>query len=268
MLKIGDFAKLGRVSIRMLRHYDELGLLRPASTDPSSGYRYYSAQQLPRLNRILALQDLGFSLDQVGVLMRDELSAERLRGMLLLKQAELQDRVRAEQERLARVAARLEQIERERQPVVYDVVRKTLPAQLVAGVRGIIPSHPAIGELFGELLGYLSAYRVNGLAAAIWHDDVNDERRLDAEALVYLRAPLPPTERVQIYELPSVNVASVVHHGPLQRLPEAYAAMVAWIEAQRYRIAGPNRELYIQYTLPARQDDPSYVTEIQFPIEC
>lgn len=199
MLKIGDFAKLGRVSIRMLRHYDEIGLLRPATTDPLSGYRYYSAQQLPQLNRILALQDLGFSLEQIGVLMRDDLSAEQLRGMLLLKQAELQDRVQAEQERLGRVAARLEQIERERQAVAYDVVRKQLPAQLVAGVRGTIPSHPAIGGLFEKLLGYLRAYRVVGLIAAVWHDDVSDEQWLDAEALVYLRAPLPPTEWVRVY---------------------------------------------------------------------
>jgi DNA-binding transcriptional MerR regulator len=266
MLKIGDFAKLSRVSIRMLRYYDELGLLVPEQVDPVSGYRFYAAQQLPRLNRILALQDLGFSLEQVGQLLHEDVSLEQLRGMLRLKQAELQGRVLAEQERLGRVAARLVQIEREGQTPAYDVVLKETPPQLVAGVRGFIGGYPAIGELFGELIRYLIGYRAVGLMGAIWHDDVSDERRFDAEALVFLRAPLPPTQRVQVYELPAATMASVVHHGPLLELGVAYESLVRWLEAQGYTISGANRELYVHYALPSRQDDASYVTEIQFPV--
>jgi DNA-binding transcriptional MerR regulator len=87
MLSIGDFARYGRVSVRMLRHYDTLGLLLPARVDPASGYRFYTAAQLARLNRIVALKDLGFTLDQVRAMLDEQVSAEQLRGMLRLRRA-------------------------------------------------------------------------------------------------------------------------------------------------------------------------------------
>jgi DNA-binding transcriptional MerR regulator len=89
MFTIGDFARHGRVSARMLRHYDAIGLLRPARTDPFSGYRHYAAAQLAQLNRIIALKDLGFTLQQVQEILEDRVSTEELRGMLTLRQAEL-----------------------------------------------------------------------------------------------------------------------------------------------------------------------------------
>lgn len=266
MLKIGDFARLTRVSIRMLRYYDELGLLKPAHIDTATGYRFYTAQQLPRLNRILALQDLGFGLEHVGQLLREDLSVEQLKGMLRMKQHEVQQRVEAEQERLARVAARLAQIEHEDRPPAYDVVRKDVPAQLVAGVRGAIEHYAAVGGLFEEVLAYLAPYRVSGMPAAIWHADPVEAATIDAEAVVFLREPIPASTRVRVYELPAVTMAAVVHHGPFTTLGLAYDAIVHWIDAQGYRIAGANREIYVHYTLPARQDDPGYVTELQFPI--
>jgi len=103
MLKVGEFARLAQVSIRLLHYYDQLGLLSPAMVDRSSGYRFYSADQLPRLHRILALKDLGLSLEEVARLIDGAVSAEELRGMLLLKQAELRQRVTEEQARLDRV---------------------------------------------------------------------------------------------------------------------------------------------------------------------
>jgi len=267
MLKIGDFAKLTRVSIRMLRHYDELGLLSPASVDAHTGYRYYTVQQLPRLNRILALHDLGFSLEQVKDLLQEDLPFEQLKGMLRLKQAELQNKLLAEQERLARVAGRLEQIEREQQSSPYDVILKEVPPQLIASVRDVISGYPEIGTLFTEVLQHLGLYRSQGLAVALWHDDTSDERRIDAEAAICLNARVPETSRVTVSTLPSSLMASVVHHGPFLHLNQAYQAVVHWIATHRYRIVGPNRELYLHYTLPPRLDDPSYVTELQFPIE-
>ncbi len=85
MFSIGEFAKLGQVSVRMLRHYDAIGLLPSAAVDPASGYRTYRAGQLGRLNRIIALKDLGFSLQQVQVMLDDRIAAAELRGMLRLR---------------------------------------------------------------------------------------------------------------------------------------------------------------------------------------
>jgi DNA-binding transcriptional MerR regulator len=105
MLKIGDFSRLSQVSVKTLRYYDEVALLKPTQVDEVSGYRYYSVAQLRQLHRILALRDLGFSLDQIGYVLEADLSIQELRGMLRLRRAEQQQRLLKEQERLDRVEA-------------------------------------------------------------------------------------------------------------------------------------------------------------------
>jgi DNA-binding transcriptional MerR regulator len=84
MFRIGEFAQIAQVSGRQLRFYDQLGLLRPTHTDAQTGYRYYSIQQLPRLNSILALKELGLSLEQIAPLLEKEISPAELRGMLTM----------------------------------------------------------------------------------------------------------------------------------------------------------------------------------------
>src|SRR5262249_11828576 len=137
---IGAFARVAQVSVRTLHHYDDIGLLRPAQVDPQTGYRWYRADQLPRLNRILALRDLGLPLAEVRRVVDDEVSLDELRGMLRLRQAEARDRVAAERERLARVEARLRQMEVEGRIGEYDIVVKPLEPQHVALVDTTAPS--------------------------------------------------------------------------------------------------------------------------------
>jgi DNA-binding transcriptional MerR regulator len=264
MLKIGDFSKLTQVSIRMLRHYDELDLLKPTRIDPQTGYRYYSAEQLPRLNRILALQDLGFSLKQVAQLLQRDLTPEMMRGMLLQKQAEIEDQVREDQERLVRVAARLSLIER--QAGSHDVILKEVEPRWAASVRDKIGSYDTVGSLFNRVFAYLTPMNVFGLAAIIWHDDAHVEEGIDAEALIYLDSPIAESADVRVYQLPAARMASVVHHGAYNTLNGAYDALLHWLDKGGYQIAGPNRELYLHFTTPVRQDDESYVTELQFPV--
>ncbi len=113
MFTIGDFARHGRVSVRMLRHYDATGLLRPAHVDPANGYRHYTASQLSRLNRIIALKELGFTLQQVRDIVDEKGDAGQLRGMLRLRRAELENAVATANARLVQVEARLRAIESE-----------------------------------------------------------------------------------------------------------------------------------------------------------
>jgi DNA-binding transcriptional MerR regulator len=127
MLKIGDFSRLGQVTVKTLHHYDELGLLHPNDIDAFSNYRYYTLEQLPRLHRIMALKELGFSLEQIFLLLDSDVSTEQIRGMLRLKQAEKQQLVREEQERLAKIEFRLRMLEAEDDFPVLDVVIKTVP---------------------------------------------------------------------------------------------------------------------------------------------
>jgi DNA-binding transcriptional MerR regulator/predicted transcriptional regulator YdeE len=273
VIRIGDFSKVSQVSIKTLRYYDQMGLLKPQSVDGFTGYRYYSVSQLPRLNRILALKDLGLSLEHIAQVLDEGISAEQLRGMLRLKRAELQQQIAGEQARLARVEARLNAIATEDALPYADVVLKQIEPHLVAGSRGILPTYPAVGHLLEEVFGHLARFGVNGLAnglaltgAAIWHNDAYEEGHIDGEAVVYLKRPVPASGPIKVYELPEALMASVVHKGAYNTFHRTYEAVVRWIETNSYSITGPTREIYLYCTQPVLQDDDSYVTEIQFPV--
>ncbi|BCK69869.1 MerR family transcriptional regulator [Streptomyces libani subsp. rufus] len=179
MFTIGDFAQYGRVSARMLRHYDAIGLLRPARTDPVSGYRFYEAAQLARLNRIIALKDLGFSLQQVGAILAEEVSVPELRGMLRLRQAELEAARTAAEARLAQVEARLRTIESEGRMSADDVVVKRTGTVLLAELSGTAASYgpedigPVITPLYAELCRLLETAGVTPAGPGLaYYEDV------------------------------------------------------------------------------------------------
>jgi effector-binding domain-containing protein len=268
MFKIGDFSKLSQISIKALRLYDQIGLLKPIQIDPFTGYRYYSASQLPRLNRILAFKDLGFSLEQILQLLDDQVSSAQIRGMLRLKQAELQQHIQSEKSRLARVEARIKQIEQEDTMPNYDVVVKKVEPIRVASIREILPNYPAVGQLFNELIGYLHQHEMSRFdyCAAIWHDPDYKESDVDGEAVVAIDRLVPETDRIKVCELPGYDaIACIIHQGSYRTLSESYKHLLAWIETNGYQIIGPNREFYIQGG--SEQDNESYVTEIQFPVK-
>ncbi|KAF0106477.1 MAG: transcriptional regulator [Anaerolineaceae bacterium] len=273
MIRIGDFSKLSRVSIKALRFYDEMGLLKPVSVDRFTGYRYYEFDQLPRLHRILALKDLGFSLEEIGRLLESALSAEQMRGMLKLRQAEIRQTVQEEAERLERVDLWLRQIEQEDSMSKYDVVIKKVEPIKIASVRGVVPTPPQQGSLWSELEGYLARQRVRPVAPcfSLYHDDEYKEKDWDIEACEPIAGDVKASERVKVYTLPAVEtMACTIHHGPFTTLSEAYNAIAKWIEANGYRTCGPGREIYLHVTEQGNgmvnQTDPETVTEIQFPV--
>lgn len=269
MIKIGDFSKLSQVTVKALRLYDEMGLLKPARVDNFTGYRYYSADQLPRLNRIIALKDLGLSLEQIALLLKDNLPAEQLRGMLKMKRAEIEQRLEDEQERLARVEARLKWIERENEMSNYEVVIKKVEPTRVAAIRDVVPAYSQQGGLWNELYAQVGQYGAQfaGPCITVYYDEEYKERDVDVEVCQPISGPIPAQGRVQIRELPGGPVASVVHNGAYNRIGQAYDALMRWIGGNGYKTAGPGRELYLRAAQPVRQDDESCVTEIQLPVE-
>ncbi|WP_343963583.1 helix-turn-helix domain-containing protein [Kribbella koreensis] len=104
-MNIGEFARLGGITTRMLRHYDALGLLIPAHVDPHTSRRSYDLAQLPTLNRLLALKGLGLRLDEIGPLLSEGVDPADLHGMLRLREAELERQVRRQRHTLDRVRA-------------------------------------------------------------------------------------------------------------------------------------------------------------------
>jgi len=276
MIKIGEFSRLVQVPVATLRYYDQVGLLKPVEVDQWSGYRYYSVVQLPRLHRILALKGLGFTLEQIGVVLDEGLTPEQIRGMLRLRHAQLSQHLAEVQNQLLDVEVRLGQIEREDQLPRYDVMLKHVQPTLIASVRAILPAHSDSGSLFGEVYDAIGPHVATALGPhpgqggqtmVLWYDTEFKDREVDGAAAFILRCPVPEQGRMRVHELPAATVAATVHHGSYATIGQAHEAILTWIEANGYRIAGPDREVYLYNSTPIRLDDPSYVTELQYPVE-
>ena len=270
MIRIGDFSKLSRVSVKTLRYYADMRLLKPVEVDAFTGYRLYEYSQLSTLHRILALKDLGFSLEEIGRLLDDDLSVEQMRGMLKLRETEARARVREEAERLERIGAWLKQIEQEDCMSKYDVVIKPAEEIKVASVRDVVPTPPEQGPLWEELGEYLARQHVQptGPCFTLYHDDEYKERDWDLEVCEQIDANLAETKRVKVRVLPPVSaLACTIHNGPFVTIGEAYNAIGKWITENKYHIVGPCREVYLRPHENGDQNDPNTVTEIQFPVE-
>jgi DNA-binding transcriptional MerR regulator len=270
ILKIGEFARVGQVSIATLRHYDQCGLLKPNALDPDTSYRYYSLDQLRRLNRILALKELDFPLEQIARLLEEDLSLEQLRGMFTLKQAQTQQLIDTEQARLTRLAARIRQIEQEGKMPAYDVILKQVNPLLVASIRDRIPIISERGHLYETLSAYLDQQGIQGsqpdlLLLHSRHRLHDEEMSIDVEVAMPLPTALPGNEQIRIRTLPGGLMACTVHTGEDLFLGRAYVALHRWMTDNGYRFIGPPRQVHLQH---AEDMDPSqYVTEVQFPVE-
>src|SRR5712692_1012660 len=270
ILKIGEFARIGQVSIATLRHYDQCGLLKPNALDPDTGYRYYSLDQLARLNRILALKELGFSLEQVAHLLEKDLSLEQLHGMFTLKQAQTQQMIDTEQARLARIAARLRQIEQEGKMPAYEVLLKQVDPLLVASIRDRIPIITEREHLYETLSAYLDRHgvqrsRPDMLLLHSRHELHDEEMSIDVEVAIPLPIALPGNEQIRIRTLPGGLVACTVHTGPHLFLGRAYLTLYRWMKDNDYHFTNPPRHVYLQRA--EDMDQNHYVTEVQFPVE-
>lgn len=258
MLKIGDFSRLAHVTVKTLRHYGKVGLFKPAWIDRFTGYRYYSLQQLPKLNRILALKDLGFTLEQIGPMLGGNLSAQELRQVLASKQAELAGRVQVEQTRLAQVEGRLKQIEKEGSLPEYEVAVKRVEAQMVASIRTVLSSFVEAPKVWPRISQEIEDYlkekgiRLEGPWFTMYHDPEYTETNIDVELAVGIENVNPRRladkehRRVVVRRLPAMeSAASVVHTGTFDTINQAYAALFGWVESHGCKVLGPVREVYL-----------------------
>jgi DNA-binding transcriptional MerR regulator len=273
MFAIGEFARHGRVSVRMLRHYDAVGLLGPAFTDPATGYRYYEAGQLSRLNRIIALKDLGFTLPQVAGLLDEQVGAAELRGMLMLRRAELRDQIAADQARLARVEGRLLTIESEDSGPAADVVCKRIApvrvAELTATAASYEPSSitPVIQPLYRDLFASLcrSGATAPGPAIAYYTDaaDGGADGAITVHAAVAITAQAPGRPDFSVVDLSEIaTAATLIHRGSMDQVLPSVQALARWIDVSGFRSLGYPREL----TLKHAPDRDEWVTELQEPV--
>ncbi|WP_433679991.1 MerR family transcriptional regulator [Nocardia sp. CA-119907] len=269
MFSIGDFARHGRVSVRMLRHYDAIGLLRPDRVDAATGYRYYQGGQLARLNRIVALKDLGFTLEQVGRILDDRVGTAELRGMLALRRAELEQRITGDRARLVQVETRLRIIEKEGAMPANDVVIKSIPAVRVAELTCVASDFepqtigPVVGPLFEQLCARLAQASIDIVGPGIAYYEEQPDGSVNVHAAMPVNVEPAAGHEFTIVDLPAVSqAATVVHRGSMDEVLEPWQSLGKWIDANGYRSAGPAREVTLEFT-----EDPSgWVTELQEPI--
>jgi len=274
MFRIGEFAQIAQVSGRQLRFYDQLGLLQPAHIDSQTGYRYYSIRQLPRLNSILALKELGMSLEQIGPLLGDNVSPSDLRAMLTLKRAEIERAMRADEARLRHIESRIAQIDRHGETPGLDVIVKSVdPVPFLsmhctcADMDEVVRNVHLVAEEGARVIR--PALRDKLVVVA--RNDHEDEK-IDLDIGFSLTRPSNASVRItgdcllRAGELPAVEtMATIVRPGTNLESHTAFGAVGTWIELNRYEIAGPCREVFLE-SITGPPGFEGALVEIQFPV--
>lgn len=280
MLKIGDFSKVGKVSIRMLRHYDQIGIFKPAQIDEQTGYRSYSIDQLPRLNRIKFLKDLGFSLQEVMELVDEQISIDEMKRMLQKKQYDLEHEIEMAQINLKAVRERLQIIENEGNAPQFDVNIKRVESYGYVSLRKLVPHVNQTGTFCYDMYTtlYRELARLNltpiGPETTYYHNEDYSENDLDVEAgtvvsvsslpIIKEQAPRLQTRIVQAEE----TVAFLIYKGSFEGVDRAVIELLKWVGLNDWGIKGPMRELHLSG--PAHRNgklDSSPVIELQIPVE-
>jgi DNA-binding transcriptional MerR regulator len=275
VFKIGDFSRLTRVSMKTLHHYDEIGLFKPAQVDRFTGYRYYTFDQLPRLNRILVLKGLGFSLDEIRQMVDDDLPADELRGMLRLRRAQLQRQADEALERLKQVEIRLRQIEQEGNMPQIDVLLKQVEPLTIAGAREVVPSPAqmrdrciALDKQVCQLIES-AGLKTDGVSFALYYSGGN--AGIDVEMAYAVEPPKSApaaSGKASVHTLPAVTVAYAVYNGSYDdfgAVGQVHRMLNQWAGENGYRVTDATREFYLRP--PTGPGNPQGVMEIQYPVE-
>lgn len=263
MIKIGDFSRISKVSIKTLRHYEHVGLLRPSHIDSVSGYRYYSARQLPRLTRILFFRKLGFSLSQIQSLLREDSSSLSFREILHARRRELLDNMKEDNSRLAQLETLLKRIEGEATFHQPELLMKETPASLIGSIRSTLSNYAELDGLFSRLDQQIPRTRRVPGRGAIWHRCLHADGVIDCEAFLFLRDEISVKGDFMVRELPTETVGSIIYDGSEESLPMIYATAIESIDASNQQVKWPMRELYFS----TAEDFDYDVIEIQFPVQ-
>jgi DNA-binding transcriptional MerR regulator len=272
VFSIGEFSRIARVTARQLRHYEALGLFKPERIDPETGYRFYSALQLPRLNRVLALKELGLTLAQILRLLDEHISAEEIRGMLTMRKAQIKQTLHDELEQVRSIEARIFQIE-DQGFLTDDVVLKAMPARNFLSIRQVVPSKEEGFALMAEVhrsLPQLSGRSVIGQFALLFSSDSFETENIDVEMGFLLDGDVLGTVRLSdgrgmtVRTLPATETMATLVHVGITDHERYYGTLGIWMEQNHFQLAGPGREVFIEPFQPARLDEA--VIEIQLPV--
>ncbi len=268
MIRIGQFSKLGKVTIKALHYYDKLGLLKPFHVNQENGYRYYKPEQFERVSEILSLKGLGLSLDEIVYIMKSNPTSQDIKKMLRKRYDLIQKNINSEKQMLAGINNYLTSIEENRD--MAEVVLKELPEVITASYRTIIPTYdalyevaPAMGEKMKKQGAVCSkpAYCFN-----IYHDKEHKEQDIDIEICEAVVEAKPDKDGLVYKTINGVKTAACIYHkGAYENLGKSYAILFKWIEENEYMVTGNCRESFIDGVWN-KEDVTEWLTEIQIPI--
>ncbi|MBI1256158.1 MAG: MerR family transcriptional regulator [Chloroflexi bacterium] len=276
MLKIGEFSRLSQVPVKTLRYYDEIDLFKPSQIDPFTDYRYYTLDQLPRIHSIMALKELGLSLEEIALLLQADLPPEQIRGMYRLKHAEVEQRIREEQTRLAKIEFRLRQIEMEGQMRSVDIVIKRIEPFYALTMRRKFLNRQErefVGHAI-EKADYAGKIQWDQASPIeILYEDEFHGEYTDSEITIPVDSTHTPTVSLGeagtfiLREIPAIETAATyIHQGDYPSLNEKYLFLQRWAVENGYKLSGTWRFVY--HRGPMHHVDPfDYLTELQHPIE-
>lgn len=270
MLKIGDFSKLSRITIRMLRHYDEIDLLIPRQVDEFSGYRYYDEAQLAEAGQIQSLKNMGFSLSIIREIMESWENPDEMERFLTIRKKELESHLNETAERLHLLDNTMRWLRKDGNVMNYNVTLKTLPERYVASVRQIIPAYDEEGRLWKALYEEMAGMKMQEAnpryGMAIFHDEGYKEQDVDVEIQVAVSGQYKDTEHVKFKHAPSVQFASVTYKGGYDQFTKVNEAVANWIHSNGYEFDGKTFSIY--HVSPSDTNNPQeMVTEVCHPVK-
>lgn len=274
MLKIGEFSRLSQISIKALHIYDDRGLLRPEHVDTFTGYRYYSLQQLPRAHRIMALKEMGLSLEQISVMIHQDMSIDELRGMLRLKLAEIEQHVREEQRRLTMVEFHLNMIELEDKMPDLNVMVKEIPTFKALYLRFRPAEHqiPTIGEEINRLIANGEIKHTGQHIGAVYGEEINPENYEFAFIVPVTDeqsgdVTLSTKDTLALTTIPQVLAATIVVNGHGEPdLFEKQVLLERWAVENGYSLCHEHRAIHHKGAMH-HVPQSEWVTELQTVIE-
>jgi len=269
MIRIGDFSKLSKVSIRMLRHYNEIGLLAPVYVDEATAYRYYGAEQLSTVNRIQVLKEMGFSLATIKEILVTYHDADSLRNYLRVQLSQMKQEAEIMEKRLLLLENTLNRIGVDDKYMNYTVTIKEIPQRYVASLRKIIPSYNDESILWGQMGEETKAQNLQmanpSYSLAVFHDEGYKESDVDVEIQVAVAGTYSDTDNVRFKTVEAIAVASAVVNGGYDQLTPVNEAIATWVTDNNYDF---NSAMFcIYHVSPGNDPNPeNWVTEICYPV--
>ena len=270
MLKISDFSKLSRISIRMLRFYDEKDMLKPVIVK-DNGYRYYEPKQLILASRIQYLRYLGFSTDKIKNILLIYQDSQDITKYLQLQLEDLKNENEVINGKIEALTKTIEKMNQEEIMMNYQVEVKEILGKYMMCRRAIIPSYDKEGLLWQGLCSELEALdreveTVENMSMAVFYDPGYKEKDVDVEIRVEVKGKYEDTENIKFRYIDPVKVASVIFTGGYEHISDVSYHIANWISEHNYEICGPDFCIYhVGYATTQNPDE--FVTEICYPIK-